>query len=432
MPAEPSPGPLPAEPSPGAPAAESPSDASTWGRVDEDGTVWVRTGGGERAVGSYPGATPEEALAYFTRKYDEISAQVRLLEQRMRSGGISAKDATASIDRLRAAVTDANAVGDLESLTARLDVLAATAAERKKEADARRARAREQAQVAKTAFVEEAESLADSSDWKKAGERMRALLDEWKAAPRLDRKVDEELWKRFSRARTTFEKKRRAHFAELDVARAEAAEHKEKLVKEAEGLSSSTEWGPTAARYRELMTQWKSLGRARRDVEDALWERFKVAQDAFFTARNTRFSARDADLKQNLEKKEALLAEAEALLPVRDPRGARAAMRSISDRWEAAGHVPRNDRDRVERRLKQVDDAIRAAEDAVWKRSNPEARSRADAVVTQLRASIDQYDAQAAAARAAGLDHKAAQAEAAAAARRTWLAEAERTLAEFS
>jgi hypothetical protein len=261
---------------------------------------------------------------------------------------------------------------------------------------------------------------------------MRTLLDEWKAAARLDRKTDDALWKRFSHARTSFDKNRRAHFAELDSQRSEAAERKEKLIAEAVELSTSTDWGPTARRYRDLMTEWKAAGRARRDVEDELWNRFRAAQDTFFSARNEIFSTRDADLKANLEVKLALLAEAEALLPVTDARGARTALRALHERWEAAGHIPRGDKDAVEGRLRKVDDAVRAAEESQWKRSNPEARARAEATVGQLRTSIESLDAEATKAEAAGQPDKAATAREAAAARREWLAEAERTLAEFS
>ncbi len=411
---------------------EEPTDPSAWGRVADDGAVFVRTSDGERAVGAYPGATPEEALAYFGRKFDEVAGQIGLLEQRLNAAGLAAKDAETSIDKLRAAVAEAHAVGDLDGLIARLDVLAASAAERKRASDAARAKIRDAARAAKTTLVEEAERLAESADWKVTGDQLRTLLEEWKAAPRLDRKSDDALWKRFSHARTTFDKHRRAHFAELDAERAEAATRKEKLIATAEELKGSTDWGPTASAFRELMNQWKAAGRARRDMEDSLWERFKAAQDAFFTARSEVFSARDSDLQSNLEVKEALLVEADRLLPVTDARSARAAMRGIHDRWEAAGHVPRPQRDRVESHLKRVDDAIRAAEDQQWTSSNPEALARAEATVTQLRASIASLEADAAAARAAGQDAKADKAEADAAARRTWLAEAEKTRVEFS
>ena len=415
-----------------APPAPPVSDPAEWGRVDDEGTVWVRTAEGERSVGSYPGAEPPEALAYFGRKFDELAGQVALLEQRVASGGVSLADAQTSVDHLREQVVDANAVGDLAALLGRLDTLTEAVAQRKARRDVERAKSRERAAVAKEKIVAEAESLAESTEWKKTGDRLRALLDEWKAAPRLERKVDDALWKRFSHARTAFDKRRRVHFAELDEQRAGAAQRKEKLIKEAEALSSSKEWGDTAKRYRELMDQWKAAGRARRDIEDELWTRFRAAQDTFFDARNEVFAARDADLATNLERKRALLAEAEALLPLTDHRSARTALRSIHERWEAAGHVPRASKDEVENRLRKVDDAVRAAEEAEWARSNPEARARAEATVSQLRTSIENLEKDAAAARAAGNEKKAADAAAAAEARRSWLVEAQKTLTEFS
>ena len=432
---EPPPAPAPPPPHVPEPPAVPPEprpDPALWGRVDADGTVWVRTPAGERAAGSYPGATPDEALAYYGRKYEELAGQVTLLEQRLSAAGLAPKDADSSLANLRTAVSDAHAVGDLDALRQRLDALEEKIGEHRREAESTRAKVREEARATKDRIVAEAESLTDTTEWKRSGDKLRALLDEWKAAPRLDRKSDDALWKRFSHARTAFDKRRRAHFAELDTQRAGAAEAKEKLIAEAESLSESTDWTATASRYRELMTQWKAAGRARRDIEDALWARFRTAQDVFFTARSAAFAARDADLQVNLEKKESLLVEAEALLPVTDVRAARAAMRVVHEKWEAIGHVPRPVRDKVEGRLKRVDDAVRGADESEWKRSNPEARARAEATVAQLQASIATLDAQAEAARQAGNADEAGKAEEAAAARREWLTEAEKTLAELS
>ena len=422
----------PADPAAAPAAAVAASDPSEWGRVADDGTVYVRTAEGERPVGSYPDASPEEALAYFGRKFDELAGQVDLLEQRVRAGGIAPKDAGSTLTHLQEAVTEANAVGDLAALLTRLDAVATQIEERRKRSEAARAKAREAAAATKERIVEEAEKLSTSSDWKRAGDRLRELLEEWKKAPRLERKVDDALWKRFSHARTAFDKRRRVHFAELDEQRGEAAARKEKLIKKAEELSTSKEWGDTARAYRDLMTEWKAAGRARRDVEDKLWERFRAAQDVFFAARSEVFAERDAGQAENLEKKRSLAAEAEALLPITDLKSARAALRHVHEQWEAVGHVPRSDRDAVENRLKKVDDAVRAAEEAEWARSNPEARARAEATVSQLRTSIANLEADAAKARTAGNEKKAADAESAAEARRSWLVEAERTLAEFS
>lgn len=408
-------------------------EPAKWGRVDEEGNVFVVTDSGERRVGSYPGATPDEALAYFGRKYDELDGQVALLEQRLRSTELAPREALAKIEQLRASVVEAPAVGDLPALATRLDALIPLLESRKAEHEAARVRAREEALAGKERIVGEAESLATSTDWKRSGDRLRALLEEWKAAARLDRKTDDALWKRFSAARTAFDKARRAHFATLDSQRDEASGVKEKLVKEAEALATSTEWKDTAAEFRALMDRWKAAGRARRDIDDALWARFRTAQETFFAARSAVFAERDAGLRENLEKKEALVVEAEALLPVgEDPKVARAALRSLHDRWEALGHVPRNDRDRIEDRLRSVDEAVRAAEESQWQRSNPEALARAQAAVEQIQSSLDKLEGELASAEAAGSTKKADDVRSAIEARRSWLVEAEKTLAEFS
>ncbi|HSF26695.1 MAG TPA: DUF349 domain-containing protein [Actinomycetes bacterium] len=394
--------------------------------------MFVRTGDGERAVGSYPGATPDEALAYFARKYDELLAQVDLLDQRVRGTDLAPKEAAASVKRLRASVAEASAVGDLDTLLARLDALGPLIDARRAEADAARAAARAEALATKERLVAEAESLAESDRWKATGDRLRELFEAWKAAPRLDRKQDDELWARFRAARSTFDKRRRAHFAHLDAERADVATRKEKLVAEAEALATSTDWGATSARLRSLMDDWKSAGRAGREDEDRLWARFRAAQDAFFAARNAVFAERDSGYRANLAAKEALLVEAEALLPVTDLRAAKSALRSIQERWEKAGHVPRGDVERVEGRLRRVEQALRSAEDDEWRRTNPEARARAEDTVTQLRESIATLERRAASARDKGDDRAVREAEEALTARRSWLAEAERTLAEFT
>ena len=403
-----------------------------WGRVAEDGTVYVRTADGERVVGSWKAGSPEEALGYYRRKYDTLALEVDLLERRIHTTDISTEDAKGAIGRLRAQVAEANAVGDLAALDRRLDALTEAVAARRAARAQERAAALEQARAAKVRLVEEAERLAAGSEWRVAGDRLRALVEEWKALPRLDRRTDDELWHRFSAARTAFSKRRRVHFAEVEERRGEARARKEQLATEAESLAGSTDWAATAARFRDLMREWKAAGSAGKGAEDQLWARFRAAQDAFFAARSGAFAERDSEQRDNLARKEALAAEAEALLPVTDLAAAKAALRAVHERWEKIGHVPREDRARVEGRLARVEAAVREVEERRWRRSNPEARARAEATVAQLRTSIATLEDQRAAARAAGNARAVADADAALTARRSWLAEAEKALAEFS
>lgn len=404
-----------------------------WGRVDDDGTVYVRTSKVERVVGSWQAGSPEEALAFFHRKFDELRTEVELIEQRLGSGALSPEHATKQADHLAEAIESAAAVGDLDSLAARVEALRPAIEERRAAMRQQREQHKDEVRQQKEALVTEAEEIADSGTrWKAGGNRLRELVDTWKTLERLDKTTDQALWKRLATARNTFAKRRRKYFQELASHHDEAREAKERLVREAESLADATDWGPVSGRFRDLMNEWRAAGRAERSVDQELWTRFKAAQDTFFGARAEAFAQRDAEQSANLERKTTLVEEAEKLLPITDLATARSALRDIRDRWNTEGHVPRSDRARVEGRLRKVEDAVRAAEEREWQRTNPEARARAEATVAQLRESIAKLESSAEKARERGKEREAEEAKNAAETKREWLAEAERTLAEFS
>ncbi|WP_233506883.1 DUF349 domain-containing protein [Jiangella anatolica] len=444
--AEPTPEPAAAEaaPTPEPAAAEAAAEeapagppaptvaSNEWGRVDETGEVYVRTAEGERSIGSWQVGKPEEALAFFIRKYEDLAVQVDLLETRLESGAAAPDDTAQGMAKVRAQLAEAHAIGDLAALSARLDALDARIAERRAERRAARAKALEEARGRKEQIASQAESIAEGNDWRNGADTLRALLEEWKSLPRLDRGTDDELWRRFSSARTHYTRRRKSHFSELAERRDEARVIKERILAEAEEICTSTDWGPTSRRYRELMQQWKAAGPAPRGVEDSLWKRFRAAQDTFFGARTAHQSERDDEQLANLQVKEGILAEAEALLPITDWKQARQQLRVLQERWEEAGHVPRDAMRSVEGRMRRVEDAIREAEQNEWQRSNPEARARAQATVTQLEASIADLESKAAKAREAGNDRKLREAEEAIEARRSWLEQAQQALEEFT
>jgi Domain of Unknown Function (DUF349) len=404
-----------------------------WGRVDADGTVFVRSADGERAIGSWQAGGAAEAIAFFRRKFEALVTEVDLLEQRIKTTDLSPAQAQAGIARLLDAVTDAHAIGDLNGLHTRIEDLGGLVDHRREEFKAARASARKDAREIKERIVTEAERIAaEATHWKISGERMQQLLEEWKVAPRAERTVETAMWKRLSAARNAFTKRRKAYFATLEAEREATRIRKEKLVAEAEALASSTDWTATAVAFRELMRSWKSAGRAARGVEDELWSRFRTAQETFFKARGELFAQRDAELREHAAAKEKLLTQAERLLPVKDLRATRSALRVIQERWEEAGPVPRDARDRLESGLRRVEDAVRKAEDVRWRRANPEARARAEGTVAQLRTAISQLEKQLAGAREQGDEQAVVRADEALAARRSWLAEAERTLSELS
>ncbi len=409
----------------------SPDVAHPWGRVTEDGTVFVRTTEGERQIGQWPGGDPAEAIELYSKRFEGLEIEVDLLEKRMAGGTLGPDDAERAIKMVREQVDGAAALGDLDGLLGRLDALAPTLDKLREERKAARETKLAEALAAKTRIVETAEKLAAGSDWRNGADQLRALLDEWKALSRLDRKTDDELWHRFSAARTTYTRQRKTHFADVHADREQAKTVKEKLIAEAETLSSSTDWGPTTTKYRDLMARWKAAGSAPRNVEDALWKRFRGAQDIFFTARDAANAAQDEEFRANAVVKEQILVDAEKLLPITDLDTARQAMSGIAERWEAAGKVPRDRIKELEGRLRAVESAIRAAGDKEWKRTDPEKSARADDMVAKLERAIADLEADLAAAQSAGNPKKVKDIEENLASRRLFLDMALKAAADF-
>ncbi len=404
-----------------------------FGRVDSDGTVYVRTEDGERSVGQIPDASAEEAMAFYVRRFEALEVEVGLLETRVRSRALTPDEARHSIATVRTAVAGANAVGDLAALAARLDALTPLLDEQSAARKAERAKQLDATRQAKEAMVAEAETLAAGNDWRGGVNRFRTLLDEWKALPRIDRATDDALWHRFSAARTTYTRRRKAQFAEQSARREGAREAKEQIIAEARELAASTEWGATAAAFRDLMARWKAVGPAPREVDDALWAEFRGIQDDFFSARSAVLTAQDAEYGANLDAKRALLDEAEAtIVPVTDLNTARAAFRSFLEKYNGLGRVPRDQIRSLDARVRALEAAVRSAEEDEWRRTDPEAKARAEETVAMLSAEIDKLTGKIEKANARGDLSAAAKAQESIDTYSAWLAQAKETLADFN
>jgi len=392
-------------------AAPAPSDPAQFGRVDDEGRVYLRAPEGEVLVGQWAAGPPLEGLAFYGRKYDDLVVEVDLAILRIGDGRSSAEQAQAVLTRVREGLAGRSFVGDVAAVDAKCAQLEQLIADARERAARAREEQRAAAGVAREALAGEAERLSTSTAWKATSERFAAIVEEWKVLPHAERGREQELWKRISVARAAFDKRRRAHFTEVEAQRKSGTAVKRELISRAEALAASTDWAGTARKFRDLMTEWRNAPRMSKRDEDKLWARFKAAQDAFYAARMAAESAEEERLRPNVEAKEQLVVEAEDLLPISDHRAAKAALRSLQDRWERAGEVPRADRDRLEARLKRVEESVRRAESDSWKRSNPEARARAESTASAFADGLAKLEARLIAARSRGDEREAARIE---------------------
>jgi Domain of Unknown Function (DUF349) len=422
-------------PTPGSlrpPVSVDTSSASACGRVTEDGTVYLLAPEGEILVGQYAAGTPAEGLAFFARKYLDLTMELDLTLTRLSEEKSSAEQASVVLQRVREQAAARSFVGDVAALDAKCDSLDSAIASARSREQERKAASKQAALATREALVTEAESLTNSSAWKATTERYTLMVEEWKTIPRADRGAEQDLWKRLSAARTNFDKRRRAHFAEVDVARKESLTRKRELIAAAEALKDSTDWSGTSRKLRDLMGEWKKAPRGSKTDEDKLWKRFKAAQDVFYAAMKADAESQEAELASNVPAKEALVVEAEALLPITDVGQAKSKLRAIVERYEKVGDLPKSDRGRLEGRMKKIEDAIRTADQEKWRKSNPEVKARAESTANAFTDAIAKLEAQLAQAESTGNASKAADLRASIASTQALLGAAKGAAAEYS
>ena len=365
------------------------TSSTDFGRVENDGTVLVKMpDGSEKQVGQWAAGDPNDGLAFYIRKYHEIENELSLALQRLKEGKGNADAVFKLIERVKTSLETPNFVGDISILSTKIEELQVLAAVKKAEFSAAKAIAKEKAMEKRKQLVEEAEKLINSKQWKVTTQRFKEIVEEWKKLPHGAKSEEQALWKRFSAARSAFDKTRRQYFSTLESGRKEASKIKSEIVTQAKAIADSKEWNDTANKFRNLMAKWKSAPILERKEEQKLWKEFKLAQDVFFAARTAALSVLDEEHSKNLEAKKVLAEKAEKILPITDIKSARQALKPIQEEWSKIGHVSRKDKDKIEARLKSVEEAIRNAEKNELNRTDPAKSARAQSTMELIEAKL--------------------------------------------
>ena len=365
------------------------TSSTDFGRVENDGTVLVKMpDGSEKQVGQWAAGDPNDGLAFYIRKYHEIENELSLALQRLKEGKGNVDAVFKLIERVKTSLENPNFVGDISILSTKIEELQVLAAVKKAEFSAAKAIAKEKAMEKRKQLVEEAEKLVNSKQWKVTTQRFKEIVEEWKKLPHGAKSEEQALWKRFSAARSAFDKTRRQYFSTLESGRKEASKIKSEIVTQAKAIADSKEWNDTANKFRNLMAKWKSAPILERKEEQKLWKEFKLAQDVFFAARTAALSVLDEEHSKNLEAKKVLAEKAEKILPITDIKSARQALKPIQEEWSKIGHVSRKDKDKIEARLKAVEEAIRNAEKNELNRTDPAKSARAQSTMELIEAKL--------------------------------------------
>ena len=243
---------------------------------------------------------------------------------------------------------------------------------------------------AKTLLCEQAERLTEEKDVVTAINRLQTLHQEWKEIGPVAKELREELWNRFKEASTVIRKRHQEFFEARKAQEEENLKKKSELCEQVEaisteGLKTFADWDAKTKEIIDLQGLWKTIGFAPQKMNTQIFERFRAACDKFFTEKATYFRNVKEELNQNLQKKKALVEQAEALKDSTEWKKTSDALIELQKQWKTIGAVPRKVSDELWKRFVGACDHFFEAKQA----ATAEERGEQEQNLTKKRDIID-------------------------------------------
>ena len=188
--------------------------------------------------------------------------------------------------------------------------------------------------------------IKNTADWNQLSKEIESLQAEWRTIGFATKKENQKIYDRFRAACDKFFERKREHYTTIKDSMSANLEKKQAIIEQAEALKSSTEWKKTADQLIALQKQWKEIGAVPRKKSEQLWKRFRAACDEFFANRDAN-SGGENDYYGNLKSKKRLIEEVRAYQCSEDDAANAAQMRSFNEKWQAIGHVPFKEKDKI-------------------------------------------------------------------------------------
>ena len=221
---------------------------------------------------------------------------------------------------------------------------------------------------AKTAFCEQAEALGQDEDVVEAFKELQKLHEQWKDLGPVAKEFRDSIWERFRAATSVINKRYQAHFEGLKEQQAQNLEAKQALCEEVEAIAnkeitSSTEWNALSKQIEEIQAKWRTIGFATRKENQKVYDRFRAACDKFFERKRASFTEFKDSMNANLEKKMAIITEAESLKDSTDWKATSDRFIELQKEWKEIGAVPRKKSEQIWKRFRAACDAFFTARD---------------------------------------------------------------------
>lgn len=198
----------------------------------------------------------------------------------------------------------------------------------------------------KTKLCEAAEKLAEESDVISAFHQLQELHQQYREAGPVSKELREEIWTRFKTASTVVNKRHQQHFEDLRAQEEDNLTKKTALCEKVEAIAKeenkgSADWEKHTKQIIEIQQEWKTIGFAPQKMNVKIFERFRAACDDFFGRKSEYFKGLKEKFAENIEKKKALVEQAQALKDSTDWKSTSDKLINLQKEWKTIGMVPK-------------------------------------------------------------------------------------------
>lgn len=225
-------------------------------------------------------------------------------------------------------------------------------------------RKREENLIAKKELLAKALELANIQsarikDWLEQSAVANQLMDDWKKIGMVPMKYKESLWEEFRAARNKFYSNKNEFFKKMHAERNNNLKVKTDLCEKAESIAANPiDWNKGTDELKKMQDAWKKVGPVHEKISDAIWKRFRTACDSFFEKKAQHYAGQVEEQKKNLEVKQGLLVQLEALLAREDGATIINDLKALQEQWNQAGFVPMSAKDEIGKKYSDLTDKV--------------------------------------------------------------------------
>ena len=171
----------------------------------------------------------------------------------------------------------------------------------------------------------------------------------------------DEVWERFKSISDQINDRRREYYEQMHAQFEENYQAKLVLCTNVEEISAQEhnnikEWNESSKKLEEILKSWKSIGRAPREVNEQVWERFKGQMDIFFANKKAYLQKLKEEQLENYNKKLNICIQAEAIANRDDWRKATSDILNLQKEWKEIGTVSRRQSEAIWKRFRAACD----------------------------------------------------------------------------